>query len=743
LLISDFSATMNAKHPLAKSLVLTALCAAALQSGHAAESVQFTVSPEPLASKPISPRLQSNFIELGYGIQVEPMMAQQFFNRSFEPFLPYKTINIEWFDLWLDPQNPSKGYKTDWTGEDWYHSGYEHNPWFVAPGTGGRLPIDDKSTFIIQENSALNATIRPEKEGGSGHGAQHLRVSNRETSKWAGLGQEGKFLKPGETYQFRGMFRSTGKPVAAEVRFYATGDWSKPLASFPLEPAGAEWTERKIEFKNTKHSGWTTFALMLPPGGELLVDDFSLLPKSHFHGWRPEIIEPLKEIHPQVLRIPGGCFASFYDWRDGVGPFSKRKPQPSYFWGGQNYNDVGVAELAMLAKGMGSEVMYCVNVFHPLKADYEWHFGEGNQPAPGPHGFNFQHFRDLATGAKEAADLVAYCNLPAGKHPMADLRASHGYKEPFGIKFWELDNEVHRWFEPAEYARAAVVYSEAMKAVDPTIQIGLVTYGERFGPDGKPSVHYHDQVPAMLEICGKHVDFLADRGPSAKDYLDRIIGWMNDYNAKNGTSIIYCETEKLFYEQFPDVENRVKPTGGYTKSFMFSKWFYAQKAIMDYMAYQRSGGDIDFVIFNNLANTHSQNVIDTPKEGVFITAAGRAMGQLSHSPAAWPLKFAGYEARFDDNFQVSAAWDRDKKRLVLYVLNRTAAERDVTFDLSKLGRKFTRAQSTCLWAHESFVMNTLANPDAIKLEKSASGTTSPDRHEVKSRPWSFVEVIVE
>ena len=400
----------------------------------------------------------------------------------------------------------------------------------------------------------------------------------------------------------------------------------EPLATFALEPIGAQWVEREVEFKNTGHSGWATFALMLPPGTELMADDFSLLPSDHYHGWRPEIIEPLKEIGPPVLRIPGGCFASFYDWRDGIGPFSQSKPQPSYFWGGQNYNDVGVAELAMLAKAMGSEVMYCVNVFHPLKQKYEWHFGEENVRVPGPHGFDFPQFTDIAQGAKEAANLVAYCNLPAGSHPMADLRASHGYKEPFGFKFWELDNEVHRWFEPDEYARAAIIYSEAMKAVDPSIKIGLVTYGERFGPDGKPRVHYHDEESAMLEICGKHIDFLADRGPSSKGYLDQIIGWMNDYNAKSSTSIIYCETEKLFYEQHPDVENRVKPDGGYTKSFMFSKWFYAQKAIMDYMAYQRSGGDIDFVIFNNLANTHSQRCPPT-----FSAAPTPASTAANHS----------------------------------------------------------------------------------------------------------------
>ena len=157
----------------------TALCALSLAlAANATEPARFTVTTNLLAPKPISPLLYGNFIELGYGVQVEPMMAQMFFNRSFEPFLPYKAISVEWFDLWNDPRDHSKGYKTDWTGEDWYHSGYEHNPWFVAPGTGGRLPIDDHATFIITNGVGVNASIRPEA-GGSGHGVQHLANDGR------------------------------------------------------------------------------------------------------------------------------------------------------------------------------------------------------------------------------------------------------------------------------------------------------------------------------------------------------------------------------------------------------------------------------------------------------------------------------------------------------------------------------------------------------------------------------------
>ena len=65
---------------------------------------------EPFKS-PISPLLYGNFIELGYGYQVEPMCSEMFFNRSFEVFPPYKTINKLWYDLYYDEKDLDKGYE--------------------------------------------------------------------------------------------------------------------------------------------------------------------------------------------------------------------------------------------------------------------------------------------------------------------------------------------------------------------------------------------------------------------------------------------------------------------------------------------------------------------------------------------------------------------------------------------------------------------------------------------------------
>jgi len=488
-------------------------------------------------------------------------------------------------------------------------------------------------------------------------------------------------------------------------------------------------------FENTSFDGYATFSLWIPPKSSLTVDDFSLKPTDNYYGWRPDVVEVFKKVNPGVVRFPGGCFASFYDWKEGVGPLSERVPTDSYFWGGQNYNDVGTAEFAMLCKAAGSEMMLCVNVYHPSKRRYDVDFPNGQNKLD----YEFPKFMSLTEGAKAAADWVAYCNLPAGSHPMADLRVSHGFTEPFGVKFWELDNEVFRWFEAEDYAWAAVVYSREMKKVDPTIQIGLSSYG---GRPGKPG--YHEELAKMLKIAGKDIDFLADRG-DAGETTRNMIGKLREYNAANSTSIKYCDTEWLAYntDVKRDAYNMASGEEA-TKSFMFSKWLYALNLLKNYMSFQRMGEEMLFVNVNNLANTHSQCVMDTPKEGAYLTAPGKAMEFLSRSPAARVLKIKDYDPSMKEDFQVQAAWDKDRERLVLYICNRTGEKLPAIFDLNALGTTFKTCSLTRLQADSPVAMNTLENQDAIKVYNTSGKTRfNKGLFKVEAPAWSFTELILK
>ena len=521
--------------------------------------------------------------------------------------------------------------------------------------------------------------------------------------------------------------------MKAEIRFYETGKWNKPVASFPLNDILNQFSEIVIAFENTQYEGWATFCLMIPPQSEIVIDDFSLKPKSSVYGWRPEAVEVTKRVKPGLIRFPGGCFASFYDWRDGVGPYSERKPNESYFWGGQNYNDIGTAEFAMLCKSVAAEMMLCVNVHHPWKQSYEHYKGA-------LQGRDFPQFTSLSEGAKAAADWVAYCNLSAGSHPMADLRVKHGYKEPFNVRYWELDNEVSRWFEAKDYAWAAVIYSRAMKAADPSIKIGMVSYG-----GGWRTPSYKDQLDDMLDIAGQDINFLADRS-DAESGLDAMLELLRNFNAEHGTEIKYCNTEwlPLDFDQNVEVYNNAEIGYKPTKSYMFSKWHYGMNVLKNFMSFQRRGGEVLFVNFNNLANTHSQSVIETPKEGAYLTASGLALKLLANSPAAWVLEIEDYSSKVVDDFQVQAALDSERKKLVLYVCNRTFDKHKTTFDLSALSKIFNKAKITTLSGEGPLAMNTLKNPCAIKQTvKNAENLKIENNFSIKADPYTFTEIVLE
>ena len=152
-------------------------------------------------------------------------------------------------------------------------------------------------------------------------------------------------------------------------------------------------------------------------------------------GIRSSLVEALRALKPPVVRWPGGCFADSYNWRDGVGPRGQR-PRRANFWindpfmvkapdGPQKYepNWFGTSEFVRFCRLVGAQPYLAANLRSlPPKDFYEW---------------------------------IDYCNSPAGLTSLADLRASQGDKDPFGVRFWGVGNE--SWgcggdFAPDEYA---------------------------------------------------------------------------------------------------------------------------------------------------------------------------------------------------------------------------------------------------------------------------------------------------
>lgn len=155
--------------------------------------------------------------------------------------------------------------------------------------------------------------------------------------------------------------------------------------------------------------------------GGLWVGKNSKIP--NINGHRKQAVDYLKALGIPVLRWPGGCFADDYHWRDGIGPVEKRPKSVNIHWG--NYvedNSFGTHEFIALCRLIGAEPYLAGNV------------GSGT-PA-------------------ELRDWMEYCNYPSGSS-LSDLRAAHGSRDPFQVKYWGVGNE--NWgcggsMTPEEYA---------------------------------------------------------------------------------------------------------------------------------------------------------------------------------------------------------------------------------------------------------------------------------------------------
>ncbi len=175
-------------------------------------------------------------------------------------------------------------------------------------------------------------------------------------------------------------------------------------------------------------------------------------------GFRKDTLELVRELDVPVVRYPGGNFVSGYRWEDGVGPKEQRPKRIELAWQVVETNEIGLNEFSDWAQKAGSEVMMAINL--------------GTR------------------GVAEAIDIIDYCNMEKGTH-FSDLRRSHGYEKPHGIKLWCLGNEMdgpwqigHKTAD--DYGKLANEAAKAMKTVDPSIELvvcgssgsGMPTFGE-------------------------------------------------------------------------------------------------------------------------------------------------------------------------------------------------------------------------------------------------------------------------
>ena len=194
-------------------------------------------------------------------------------------------------------------------------------------------------------------------------------------------------------------------------------------------------------------------------------------PTADERGFRHDVLDLVKELGATIIKYPGGNFVSTYRWEDGVGPVDQRPKRLSYAWGSTEPNTFGVNEFIDWCRLASVEPMLVVNL--------------GTR------------------GPQDAANLVEYCNHPGGT-TLSELRRSHGWDKPLGVKFWCLGNEMDGDWQTAvssaeEYGRLALQAAKMMRWADDSIQLAVsgssglnrATYGHW---DAMVLEHAFDQV---------------------------------------------------------------------------------------------------------------------------------------------------------------------------------------------------------------------------------------------------------
>lgn len=189
-------------------------------------------------------------------------------------------------------------------------------------------------------------------------------------------------------------------------------------------------------------------------------------PLADERGFRKDVIAAMKELKLSVVRWPGGCFASGYHWKDGVGRTRKAVADP--VWGVTDPNTFGTDEFVAWCRLVGCEPYICTNA------------GNGTP--------------------EEMAEWVAYCNVKSG--PMAELRKAGGHAAPLNVRYWSVGNENWGAHEigarrPAQWGPLVSRSAKLMRAVDPTIELAAAATPKR------------TWTLPLLKAAGSHLNYVA------------------------------------------------------------------------------------------------------------------------------------------------------------------------------------------------------------------------------------------
>ena len=467
-------------------------------------------------------------------------------------------------------------------------------------------------------------------------------------------------------------------------------DAPQPYDEAVIADVHGDWKRYDFTLKAARSDPHARFVIAFQGHGPLWVDQVSLTPGDAVDGVRRDVFERVEALRPAFVRWPGGNVAQDYHWLWGIGPRDRRVTWTNIAWAKEKEpSDFATDEFVQFCRDLKAEPTICVNV-------------EGT-----------------GATAEEAAHWVEYCNGPATSR-FGAMRAAAGHPEPFGVRWWEIGNEIFGdWVrghsDASTYARNANRYIEVMRRVDPSIKVIAV---------GDNSQEWNRTV---LREAGKNIDVLAIHHYYGAREMH---GDLNNLMAR-----------PLFYERFyRDVARLIREEApGRPITLAINEWglsfppkqlysidqaLYAARLMN---VFERSNAIVSMSAVSDLVNGWSGGIIQAGRRSVFV-APTYLVNQLyvEHLGAERlattvesPVFDSSLEGKAISYLDAVASRSRDGRRVFVKAVN-TDHARPLSTAIKLVGAKVgPRAELAAITATSPGAFNSFVTPDAIAIRRSS------------------------
>ena len=532
--------------------------------------------------------------------------------------------------------------------------------------------FEEEPPYKVAYKQEIDKPFRPWYPDGAVHTAQYALDTDKPFNgtrsqkivlgiphSRAGISQDGFCLKEGVGYHLRLHARSEGN---VPVHAWLHGGGRTLAGPVELGRAPGDWTALEADLRAAGTCDNATLTIDCEGPGTLWLDRVCLIGEDAVLGiWRPDVVAALKAMNPGVVRW-GGSTMEGYEWDRCIGPWDRREPF-STCWGGLEPNFVGVEEFIQLCKHIGAEPLICLR----------W---SGKTPA-------------------DAAAQVEYFNGAPDTH-WGHIRAENGHAEAYGVKYWQIGNEVGG----KEYDKTVRAFAEAMKKADPGIRILSAFLTDRTLAEGGDYLDYlcpHHY--GCADLAGKNQEFQHLKAKIARD--------------SHGRDVRVAVTEW----------NTTAGDFGLGRG-MLQTLSNALACSRYHNLMHRNAELVDIAIRSNLVDSFGSGVIQTSPGWLYLAPTYYAQQLYQRAAGSWPLRLDRPTAQPwpDQSLDLGATLSEDGKTLRLYAVNTAVAPAAVSFRMEKFPSRVAKASLTVLKDREDTgtaeAMNSRDDPLRIALQTS-------------------------